>query len=357
MTTKKFLSNKRTSQQTISISPSLKDWIERYVNVNQKKSPDDDRFSSISAFYNHVMESTLNCFEKGKTFDDFEKFVDGEIKNLFEEFTFKASIPFYELLVETNRYTTINFDLIPYYMFTLRKIYKKFFSVKELDSLYKNIERYKNFALSSKIVKEIKVNIITARNEKKIRFTFEYLGLEKNLHFENCKLNAAILGMMGAKITDFVYSDKEMYCRFDFELTDLFYRNDLAHRERFELIKHNLSHFVNYNRIIYDKDYYLWMKMADDKDLIITFNNDMIRQKWLDLIENELKKYSTKEDFLLGLLKFFEKLHWIDIENEKEHIFQMKISKEKNDRERNFLLEVLSKYSKISQIEEKYCLE
>ncbi len=42
-TSKKFLSNKRTSKQTIVISPALKEWIERYVNVNRRKNPGDER--------------------------------------------------------------------------------------------------------------------------------------------------------------------------------------------------------------------------------------------------------------------------------------------------------------------------
>jgi len=49
-TSKKFLSNKKTAQQSISISPALKDWIQRYVNMNHRESPNDMRFKSVSAF-------------------------------------------------------------------------------------------------------------------------------------------------------------------------------------------------------------------------------------------------------------------------------------------------------------------
>ena len=59
MTTKRYMSNKKTSQQTISISPSLKDWIRRYVSVMHKKNPRDRNYKSISAFYYSVMENVL----------------------------------------------------------------------------------------------------------------------------------------------------------------------------------------------------------------------------------------------------------------------------------------------------------
>ncbi len=50
MTSKKYLSNKRTAQQTISTSPAIKDWVKRYVNVNRSKDPNDESFKSISTF-------------------------------------------------------------------------------------------------------------------------------------------------------------------------------------------------------------------------------------------------------------------------------------------------------------------
>ncbi len=81
------LSKKKITQQTISISPALKDRIEQYVIENHKKYPNDNGFKNISAFYNYVMEKTMDCFEQGKTIDDFEAFVDSEIKEFFEKNT------------------------------------------------------------------------------------------------------------------------------------------------------------------------------------------------------------------------------------------------------------------------------
>ena len=81
MTSKKYLSNKKNAVQTISLSPALKEWVERYVRVNRKKHPKDARFKSVSSFYAHVMEILLRTFQNGKSLDDLEKFLINETKN------------------------------------------------------------------------------------------------------------------------------------------------------------------------------------------------------------------------------------------------------------------------------------
>ncbi len=83
MTSKKYLSNKRTAQQTISTSPAIKDWVKRYVNVNHKKKPNDERYRSISNFYNYVMENMLQLFEEGKTIDDLKRLENKKVKDFF----------------------------------------------------------------------------------------------------------------------------------------------------------------------------------------------------------------------------------------------------------------------------------
>ncbi|MFX0069709.1 MAG: hypothetical protein ACFFAO_01335, partial [Candidatus Hermodarchaeota archaeon] len=71
----------------------------------------------------------------------------------------------------------------------------------------------------------------------------------------------------------------------------------------------------------------------------------------------DIKKYGTEDDFLLKILKAFERIHWIRIENEEYFEFQIKLSKEKYGEDIDFLLEYLSKYSKISKRNEIYYLE
>lgn len=352
MTSKRLLSNKKTSQQTISISPALKDWIKRYVNVNRNENPNDERFKSVSAFYNRVMEKVMENFEKGKTLDDFERFVDEKISNFYDEFSFNAIIPVHEIIVKTNRYTLFPYDKIPRFLFTLRNFYKGKYeenNIKQLNNLLKRMEAYFN---SNKIAKNVKFEVYQSKNSKFPSFIIEYVGNYKNLDFESNKLTAAVLGILGLKIKDFIHSKNELYFKFDVDATELFYEKKLLKKERFKLIEYNLSYLINYYNIINDKDYYLWMKMADDKDLIINFNDENVKKKWLNLIESEIRKHGDKDDLLLNILKFFEKLHWIEIENEKLLKFEVLFFDEKE-----YLLSFLSKYSRITQSEGHYYLK
>ena len=49
------------------------------------------------------------------------------------------------------------------------------------------------------------------------------------------------------------------------------------------------------------------MKMAEDKNVIVCFNNEETQNEWINLIESEIAKFSEKEDNLLHILKIIEK--------------------------------------------------
>jgi len=59
MTSVKYLSQKKTAVQTISLSPALKEWLKRYVNVKHRETPEDIRFKSVSAFITHIIKTSL----------------------------------------------------------------------------------------------------------------------------------------------------------------------------------------------------------------------------------------------------------------------------------------------------------
>ena len=59
MTSEKYLSQKKTTNQTISISPALKEWLQRYVRVEHHKFPEDKRFKSVLAFITHYIKVAL----------------------------------------------------------------------------------------------------------------------------------------------------------------------------------------------------------------------------------------------------------------------------------------------------------
>ncbi len=133
----------------------------------------------------------------------------------------------------------------------------------------------------------------------------------------------------------------------DLEITDLAFKKDLVLKERIKLLEHNISFIINYNNILKYQNFYLWIKMEDDSDLTINFKNQIDFDKWINIIEKDLRKYGKKDDFLTTLLKFFEKIHWINIENEKELKFQFNIPEEKYKEERQFFKDYFSKYAEI----------
>ncbi|MBY8983445.1 MAG: hypothetical protein KGD65_00075 [Candidatus Lokiarchaeota archaeon] len=350
-------SKKKTAQQTISISPGLKDRIEKYVTENQKKNPKDKRFRSVSAFYTNVLEKTMDCFDKGKTLDDFESFVDSDVKDFFEGLSFNGLIPYYEKAIILNRYQNTNLERNPFFYFTLRRFYTSRMDPYDIKSIKKIFDRVRTYILSNNLTKEFRLDFFSGKGEKNITAVFEQVGLYKNLSFENFKFTAGLFGLLGAKITNFLYSREDIYCRFDMKITDLFYRKELLKRERIKLMQHNLSHILNYNRIVEDKDYFLWMKIAEDKNAFISFTNDETKQEWVKLIESEIEQFGDKDDYHLNILRIFERFHWIEIENEKELLFRIILAKSNNQKDIDYLLKNLSRKSDIIKINGKYQLK
>ncbi len=299
----------------------------------------------------------MDSFDKGKNLDDFELFVDSEIKDFFEKFTFNALIPYYENAVKTNRYTEPSFEKTPFFFLSLRRLYNQNTDPFDMASITDFFNRIKNYLLSNNITKDVNIDIFTGKSTRDLRAVFEYSGIYKNLCFETCKYTAAFLGLLGIKITECLYSEKDLYYRFDLQATDLFFRKNLEKKERTKLIKQNISLLINYCTIIKDNDYFFWMKMAEDKNFIACFNSLESQEEWINLIITDIMKFSEKEEFLFYLLKFFEKLHWVDIESDKDLIFRIRLSNTKYQIEKKILLDTLSKYSNISDINGKYYLE
>jgi hypothetical protein len=349
MPSPKPLSKKKITHQTISITPALKERIEIYVTGNQKRSPNDKRFKSISAFYNYVLKKTMDCFDKGKNLDDFENFVDSEFKTFFDKITFKGIVPYYEEAIKTNKYSNPTLEKLPSFFLLLRRFYMKIMESRDILSIQNAVNRVRNYLVSSNITKDFRIDIFTGKSSTDLSGVLEFAGFYKNLTYETCKYTSAFLGILGVKIDDIVYSEEDIYYRFNLKATDLFFRDDLAKSERIKLMEENISHFINYCKIINDKDYYLWMKIAEDKNAIICFNSEETQDRWIDLIENENAKFSDKEDNRLYILKFFEKMHWIDIENEDDLVFNLRLSDSKNPSERAYLMKILSKNSRILQ--------
>ncbi|MFX0081300.1 MAG: hypothetical protein ACFE94_06060 [Candidatus Hodarchaeota archaeon] len=356
MTSKKYLSSKKTSQLTISISPVLKDWVTRYVNVNRRKNPNEEIFKSVSNFYTSVMWKVLELFEKGKTLNDFERVEDKEVKDFFEPFTFRATIPLYEMVSESNRYTPFSFELVTHFILTYFRFLRRQIKSGTYGELMILFERIKTRVNLSNISKDWRLELITDEKKGPIRGILEFIGTDRNLHYENCKFFAAILGFLGARVTDFIYSPEDYYGRLELIETELLFRRELAKNERIKLLEENVKFIINYDRMLDDKDMYLWMNLAEDNELCVCFRNKNAFNKWIKSIEEDLTKYGNHDNFLHKILLFFSKIHWIRLESLKNLSFQIEDFIENNQEQKQLIMNYLSEHSEVSQTDGLYYL-
>ncbi|TFG01155.1 MAG: hypothetical protein EU541_00095 [Promethearchaeota archaeon] len=361
MTKKKYLSTKKTSRQTISISPALKDWVKRYLNKMNSENPEDERYKSISAFYTYVMEKAMNAFEKGKTLDDFEHFVDGEIYEFYDEYSFKAHRPMVEMSVRPHKYTNLDLNFITHFFNDFVLILKKTFSSKNVKKLQKFLDRISSYLNSNKIADYIKIEVLNLEEFKKTKkdltVMIETRCPYEHICYENNKLYAALFAIAGMKVINFTYSKKNSYYRWEAIATDQLLKEELLEEETTKLFNHNISFLTNYKRVLDDEHFYLWMKLAKDKGVWIDFDNKFTRERWIKAIEDDIKKFSAREDIGTYILKFFETLHWIDIEHEDNRIFTFRLPKAGNNENKESLLKYLAKVSTINQIDGKYQLK
>ncbi|MFX0026559.1 MAG: hypothetical protein ACFE8M_09075 [Candidatus Hermodarchaeota archaeon] len=357
MTSKRFLSEKRTTHQSISISPALKDWIERYVSVNQQKFPEDDRFRSVSAFYNYVMEKVMNIFQKGKGLDDFERFVDIGISGFYRDFSFRATIPQHEPSLEKNRYSGLSYEKITSYLFAFRKYLLKNIDIRDISTITNLLERFKNYALANKTARDYRFEVVTGKDSKYPTLIWEIVGIYRNISYESYKFFVGTFGFIGIKLINAIYSEHDNYCRMDFKPTDLYFEEKLMKSKRIELMNENLRYFTNYSRILEDDDYFLWMNLAEEKEFLINFNNEKNFRKKLDSIIDDIKRYSEKEKFDFKVLKLFEKLHWIEIIDNKKLTFRIRLDEKKFQLEREFLIKTLLNNTKITKRDDQSSLQ
>ena len=358
-TSKKFLSEKKTAQQTISISPALKDWIERYVNVTKKDFPKDKRFKSISSFYNYIMEKSMEILSHGKTLDDFQMFVDHQTKDFFEKLTFRAFIPLHEECVRSHRYVDLSLKDFTRFLFLIRNRYLDGVELYDFVEIQKRFEILRNFYLENKIVKDIHLEIMSD-DKRYPKAIFYWTGNYRNLFWENSKMNAAVFGIIGVKITKVIYSEKDLYCRFNLRATDLIFEEEKSRKFRektLELANYNVNYLLKHQKILEDEDFYLWMKFAEDKDAYIKFHEDRARDQWIKKVIDDIENTHKPKELISSILRFFNKLHWIDIENMESKSFKIRLSEENDNREIDYLFNILSKYSNISKTEGKYYLE
>jgi len=155
----RYLSRKKTDSQNISISPYLKDWVKRFIRSQSAKNPNDDRYKSVSAFYNYVMESVLKILESGKTLNDFDNYVDKEIEDFYDKMTFKAVIPFYEQSIKMNKYNYQDQEMLIPLVLKFRDFVLSEHDEYDDEILKNSWERFIKFILANNLTKVISLEI------------------------------------------------------------------------------------------------------------------------------------------------------------------------------------------------------
>ena len=356
MTTKKFLSNKKTTQQTISISPSLKDWIRRYVSVMHKKKPEEENYKSLSAFYCSVMENVLKIFEQGKSLIDFEHFHDREIQKLYpDEGIF--SLPFVEASVIMSSFMPIDFFFDKPIFFNMANLVLKTIDSYSMDSIKNIFARIKNRLVQNNLIKDVRWDIVPKKGMKGFDGVLEYSGNYKFVHINNIKFNISLMGLMGLKITDFHYSGEDKYVRIKFTTDDVLFSNEEAIEARTELAKNNQDYVINLFRIMEHGTPHLWQRLSNNDHLFISFRNEEDFDECLLKLESDLKKYGSKEDYNLNLLRFLEQIHWIRIIDKNELSFQFTVSENNHKNERELIVSYLAKQFRVFEKAQIYYLQ
>jgi len=356
MTPKRYLSNKKTKKQTISISPELKKEIEEFCQQRARENSNDPTYKSISSFYTYVMNEFLAYLEEGGDLTDLYNSRDSSLDSFYDKFSYKSFAPIFEEFLEPNRYEDSILNL-SYFLLSTRNLYVNNFDPYNLTQFKEFFEKLKSHFKNKELVKNFKIDIKTEKQKRNIKYVFEMSIYYKNICFENIKYNAVFFGYLGAKVNKVEISKDGIYSRMEAETTDLFFNPKSLRAERRILAEQNLKRIINLSSILEEDDLYLWTKLAMDKDIYISFKNfDEIIEIINNMVFNS-QSNGILNNTVLKQLKFFEKLHWIKINNEQEYSFNIIIPEKGHDKEIQFLKEFLSKSSKMTQVGDNYYLE
>ncbi|TXT64419.1 MAG: hypothetical protein BAJALOKI3v1_210006 [Promethearchaeota archaeon] len=357
MTTSYFQNKKRTAKQTISISPALKDWIERYVQKNHNMHPEDERYDSISAFYNYILENALDFLEDGKNIDDFNNQFGKKEKSLFDLISFSGIISLHEKWLEMNRYREINFrKLIPVLFMVKNELFleKSLYNPNDIEEIF---EQCIELSIHHNITKNLRYYLTKSRKREEIILTIEHVGGYRNLQYENLKLLGILLGFLGVELVDLFYSEKDLFAQLEFQTTELFFSYKKSRIKRIELIQRNYNYFQDYHRLMDDMDHYFWMEVEESETSYLKFNNVKVLENWINKIEEDLSIYDQEEKISFFILKFFQKLNWIKPSNTKRYEYCYNLDKKDNKAEIKALRKILSKYTNIIETNGKIHLK
>ena len=350
MTSKNFLSNKKNIKISFSTSPALMDWIKRYVNKQRSNQPNDERYRSISSFIHYSLENLMKIFEKEKSLDDFDRFLDRTLEDFYDQITFKAIIPHFEEALEMNRYINLSGGLVSFYR-GFRKTFTDGLSFEELIDDFDHfssiiIKRFNNFIKQNKITRSL-----TIERDKDL-FIIEYIGNYKNLHFELCKAVAAIAGAVGLKIINSSYmadnSIRFFYMRFDCKADVILTENIPNLKQQKQLGLENLKTMIKYEHILDDKSEHVWLNTSQFNGAIISFSDIQEGVEYIRSKIKELEKTVDPNALSYYILRIFEHFHWLTIDKKDPLSFHYIISKDEHEIEHSIMEEILTKFIDIN---------
>jgi hypothetical protein len=332
MSSKKYLSDKKITRMTITTSPALKDWIERYIKKELKKNPSDERLKSLSSFCHETLECVMKIYEKGKNLDDFRRLINYDVKHFFDELSTNVHLPFLEAYAKPSTYIEIDYKKLMRLLILSKQFYTKDLNPYDINSFYRSFDRIKDRYLEMGITKSLDLEISPIKDSKHLHCILEHVGLAKsgfpvnNIHIANCKIILQMMGFLGFKVINLEPSFHELYYRIEMVTTNLYFQKKLLKKERLTLVENNVKYLTNYSRIVEDDDYQLWMKLANSHSCIVEFKSDKAFEEWISIVEKDLEFFDKDQKSKIKILKFFEKIHWIHLdENHKSFTFQLSI--------------------------------
>ena len=158
MSSKQYLSEKKITRMTITTSPALKDWIERYIKKELKNNPTDERLKSLSSFCHETLLNVMKIYEKGKNLDDFQRLINKDVKDFFDQLSTNVHLPFLEVYAKPSIYINIDYKNLIRILTLSRQFYTKNMDPYDINSIYNSFNRIKDRYLEMGITK--KVNIL-----------------------------------------------------------------------------------------------------------------------------------------------------------------------------------------------------
>jgi hypothetical protein len=340
MALKHYLSEKKNTRMTITTSATLKDWMMRYIRKQSKDNPSDERYQSLSSFCHATLENVMKIYEKGKNLDDFQRLINLEVKDFFDQLSTNVHLPFLEAYTEPSKYVDIDYTKLMRILILSKQFYTKDMNPYDMNSLYESFDRIRDRYLEMGITKSMEFEISRIKDSKHFRCVVEHVGQAKggcpvnNIHIGHCKILLQMMGFLGFKAVNLEISYHELYSRIEMVTTDLLFQKKLLKKERLTLVEDNVKFLTNYSRIIEDDDYQLWMKLAISHSCFIDFNSERAFEDWITTIERDIKEFDYDNSGKVKILKFFEKIHWIQLfEDVNSFTFEINIGLSNKSRE------------------------